>query len=299
MRIGLALGSGGLRGAAHIGVLSELDRAGINIDMIAGTSAGSVIAVMYARGMTAEQIEERALTLAARDIIDPTGSTLMYLIAPTFLFFLGWRRLLPKGILRGTKLEAFIRRELGEIKMSDLKIPCAVVSVDIHTGDKIVFTSEASRVKAGKQTCYFDEHVADAVRASCSIPGVFVWKEWRGRCLVDGAIREPVPARVLKEMGCDYVIAVDLGYTGQADEKVDGLPSVVAQALDVLGEEVSDYVLANYADIVIKPRLYNVALTDTSRIPECIDAGRRSAQEMIPAIRRALRRRVISRIALL
>ncbi|MCR4424634.1 MAG: patatin-like phospholipase family protein, partial [Firmicutes bacterium] len=168
---------------------------------------------------------------------------------------------------------------------------------DLHTGDKIVFTSEVRAARAVKQTIFADAPVSEAVRASCSIPGVFLWKEWNGRYLVDGAVREPVPAKVLREMGCGYVIAVDLGYTGQADAKVTDLPSVVSQALDVLGEEVSDYVLINYADVVIKPRLYNVALTDTSRIPECIETGRKAARLALPGILRALRRKRPRRIA--
>jgi len=90
---------------------------------------------------------------------------------------------------------------------------------------------------------------------------------------------------------------VDLGYTGQADSKVGDLPSIITQSLDILGEEVSDYVLFHYADVVVKPRLYNVALTDVARIPECIEAGRRAAVEALPAIRRGIRRRRIRGLA--
>ncbi|MFY9135129.1 MAG: patatin-like phospholipase family protein [Bacillota bacterium] len=297
MRIGLALGSGGLRGAAHIGVIDELERAGICPHMVAGTSSGSLIAAMCGAGMSVAEMEEIALGVQARDIIDSPGTTLFYLAVPLALLFCGQKSRLPKGMLRGARLESFLKANFGDMKMTDLKMPCAVVSVDLHSGEKIVFTSEAVRSECFKGTVYVDGHVADAVRASCSIPGVFFWKEWDGRYLVDGGVREPVPARVLKELGCDYVIAVDLGYTGQADSKVGDLPSIITQSLDILGEEVSDYVLFHYADVVVKPRLYNVALTDVARIPECIEAGRRAAVEALPAIRRGIRRRRIRGLA--
>lgn len=297
MKIGLALGSGGLRGAAHIGAIDELDKTGIHIHMVAGTSSGSIIAAMLGAGMSAAQMEEVALSIRASDIIDPFGTTLFHIVVPLIFPFCAGRARLPRGILRGGRLESFLREKFGDTKMSDLKMPCAVVSVDVHTGEKIVFTSESIRSERFKGTVFLDGHVADAVRASCSIPGVFVWKEWGGRYLVDGAVREPVPAKVLKELGCDYVIAVDLGYTGQADASVGDLPSIIAQSLDILGEEVSDYVLSYYADSVIKPRLYNVALTDVAKIPECIEAGRRAVIEALPGIRRSIRRKRIRSIA--
>ncbi len=298
MKIGLALGSGGLRGAAHIGVIDELEKAGVRADMVAGTSSGSLIAAMYASGMTPSEMEEMSRAVTARDILDPVGAIAFFLIAPAVLLMLGARPPLPKGILRGGRFEHFLRSRFGKMRMSDLKMPCSVVSVDIHTGEKIVFTSEApARAAIFKETLYYNAPVVDAVRASCSIPGVFEWKAWEGRYLVDGAVREPVPARILKEQGCDYVIAVDLGYTGQADAKVRELPSIIAQSLDILGEEVSDYVLYYYANTVIKPRLYNVALSDTARIPECIEEGRSAARKALPDLRRSIRRRIMKRLA--
>jgi len=298
VKIGLALGSGGLRGAAHIGVIDELEKAGVHPDMVAGTSSGSLIAAMYASGMTPSEMADAALGITAKDILDPIGYTALFLVAPAFLLLLGAKSYLPKGILRGRRFERLLASYFGKMSMSDMKMPCSAVSVDIHTGEKIVFTSESpARAAVFKETLYFDAPIVDAVRASCSIPGVFEWKAWEGRYLVDGAVREPVPARILKEQGCDYVIAVDLGYTGQADAQVRELPSIITQSLDILGEEVSDYVLYYYANTIIRPRLYNVALTDTSRIPECIEEGRNAARQALPDLRRSIRRRVMKRLA--
>ncbi|MCR4424635.1 MAG: patatin-like phospholipase family protein, partial [Firmicutes bacterium] len=128
MRTGLALGSGGLRGAAHIGVLDELERAGVHIDMVAGTSAGSVVAAAYASGMSPKEMEERALAVSAKDVIDPIILSLLCLAAPAFLLLLGSKQCLPKGILKGRKLEDYIRHLVGPIRMSDLERPCAIVS---------------------------------------------------------------------------------------------------------------------------------------------------------------------------
>lgn len=297
MKIGLALGSGGLRGVAHIGVISELERAGIKPDMVAGSSAGSIIAGLYASGMTPDEIQQVALNLRPRDFVDPIGCTALLLFAPLFMLMFGLRRHLPVGILKGDRLEKLMCRLLGDRRMSDLPLPCAIVSVDICTGEKIVFSSHPVQASRFKETLYFDERVSEAVRASCSIPGVFVWKQWQGRKLVDGAVREPVPARVLVESGCDFVIAVDLGYTGQADNEIKELPAIISQSLDVLGEEVSDYVLYYYADAVINPRLFNVSLTDTARIADCIEEGRRAAREAIPEIKRTIRRKRVRRFA--
>lgn len=291
MRIGLALGSGGLRGAAHIGILEVLGRERIPIHAIAGTSAGSIISVMYASGMSPEEMSGRAVAIRSRDVLDPASSTALGLVAPFFLMLLGCKTHLPKGVLKGEKLEQYVESLIGSKMMSELNLPCAAVSVDIHTGDKVVFGPSPLTICRTKRTVFYDALVKDAVRASCAIPGVFAWKEWNGRYLVDGAVREPVPAKVLREMGCDYVIAVDLGFTGQAEKPAVDILSIVNQALDILGEETSDYVLKNNADIVIKPKLYSIPLTAFDRIPECIDAGRKAARAMMPAMWMSLSRR--------
>jgi len=295
MRIGLALGSGGLRGAAHVGVISEFERAGIRPHMVAGSSAGSIVAAMHALGMTAAEMERIALSLKVRDLVDPVYSALFILALPVFLLLVGLRGRLPRGLLRGQSFERLLHQVFGDTLMSELPLDCAVTTVDITTGDKVVFTSVPVAASRFKQTVYRDGRVVDAVRASCSIPGVFVWKEWQGRKLVDGAVREPVPARVLAESGCDFVIAVDLGFGSDADGNITDLSEVVSQSLDVLGEEVSDYVLHQYADVVVAPRVGSASLTQVHRIPEFIEAGRQAARAAVPDIRKALSRKRLRR----
>lgn len=291
MRVGVALGSGGLRGAAHIGVLMELERAGIRPDMVAGSSAGSIVATMYASGLTVREMEKIALGVNARDMVDPVYSSLALLALPLFLLLFGPRNRLPKGLIRGVKLESLLEKVFGNAFMTDLPMDCAVVSVDAANGDKVVFTSIPVTATKFKRTVYCNARVVDAVRASCSIPGVFAWKEWQGRQLVDGAVREPVPARVLSDAGCDYIIAVDLGFTRDEPPETMDLPTVVTQSLDILGEEVSNYVLQEYAHAVITPRVEGAVLTNVHRIPEYIEEGRRAARIAIPDIQMGLRRK--------
>jgi len=264
--IGLALGSAGSGVRRTLGLSMSLTKTGIHIQMVCGSS-GSIIAAMLGAGMSAaedgrscpEHKDERyQLTLSALRcfILWRLLSSLSALGEPGF----------PRGILRGARLESFLREKFGDMKMSDLKMPCAVVSGGCaHRREDRVHIGIRKEVRDSRGQFFSMVTLADAVRASCSIPGVFVWKEWDGRYLVDGAVRERCRQKFLKELGCDYVIAVDLGYTGQADASVGDLPSIIAQSLDILGEEVSDYVLSYYADSVIKPRLYNVALTDVQR----------------------------------
>lgn len=291
MRVGLALGSGGLRGAAHIGVLMELERAGIHPDMVAGSSAGSIVATMYAAGLTVSEMEKIALGVTVRDIIDPAYSSLGLLALPLAVLLFGMRGRLPRGLIRGVKLEGLLRQVFGDVLMTELPMDCAVVSVDAANGDKVVFTTVPVRASRFKQTVYCDGKVVDAVRASCAIPGVFAWKDWQGRRLVDGAVREPVPARVLSEAQCDCIIAVDLGFTKEQAPDAMDLTTVIAQSLDILGEEVSDYVLHEYAHVVISPKVEGAIVTGFHRIPEYIEEGRRATRAAIPEIERALRRR--------
>lgn len=288
MKIGLALGSGGLRGAAHIGVLQVLEKAGIKPDMIAGASAGSVVAAFYANGMTPDQLEKMALSLRKDDIIDPVPSTAFGLIGPAMRMLLGLGRNLPSGIMKGQRFESFLARKMGNTRMSDLKIPCYLVSVDVNSGHKIVFYSHKNRDFKG--TYCYDACVKDAVRASCSIPGVFAWKQWQGRCLIDGAIREPVPARTLKEMGADYVIAVDLGHTGSCNRRADDIIGSLSQSIEIMGEEVTQYLVQSYADVVINPGIFSVPLSATNQIPRCIEHGRRAAKEALASITSGIRR---------
>lgn len=177
-KIGLALGSGGARGSAHTGVLKVLEAEGIPISVVAGSSIGSLIGAALAVGISTEQVEEEWLATGARRVFRS--------FLPTF----------PRaGLSSGNELKKYLTQLLGDVHIEDLNIPYAAVACDIDTGESVVLT-EGSLV--------------DAVRASTAIPGIFHPVRLGNRLLVDGGLVEPVPIHVCRELGADFVIAVDI-----------------------------------------------------------------------------------------
>lgn len=177
-KIGLALGAGAARGLAHIGVLKALDREGIRIDSIAGTSIGAVIGAIYSSGIGPDEIEEIALNM------DKTKT--LTLFAPTIPY---------SGLIDGSRITRFIESIIGRQNISDLNIPFAAVATDVMTGEEIVLTKGS---------------LLDALRASASIPGMFTPAKHGERFLVDGGLVNPVPVSVAIGMGADIVIAVNV-----------------------------------------------------------------------------------------
>lgn len=174
-RIGLALSGGGARGIAHVGVLSVLVEAGIIPDFVAGTSAGCVAGAFFCRGWSPEQM--------------------LRLLRGLKLLDLGRPSLRRPGLLDGTRFEALFCQLVGQLTFADLSIPLAAVAADLLTGERVVIESGP---------------LAPAVRASCSVPGIFTPVERGGRLLVDGGLVDHIPITVVREMGADYVIAVDV-----------------------------------------------------------------------------------------
>jgi NTE family protein len=176
-KIGLALGSGSARGWAHIGVIRALSETGIKIDYIAGTSIGSVVGSVFAAG-NINALEEVAVQLDWKQI--------------AYLFDV----VLPKsGLIDGKKVAGFVQNHLGKTNIEELPIPFCAVSTDLNTGDEVVIG---------------EGDIIEAVRASISIPGIFTPVRNNGSILVDGGLVNPVPVSVVREMGADFVIAVDL-----------------------------------------------------------------------------------------
>lgn len=184
-KIGLALGSGSARGWAHIGVVQALSEAGIHIDYITGTSIGSVVGAVYASG-NINTLQEVVLQLDWKQI--------------AYFFDV----VLPKsGLIDGKKLSAFVRSHVNRINIEDLPIPFCTVSTDLTTGEEVIIQSG---------------DIIDAVRASISVPGIFTPVKKNGAFLVDGGLVNPVPVSVTRQMGADFVIAVDLNH-GIANDK--------------------------------------------------------------------------------
>jgi NTE family protein len=265
--IGLALSGGAARGLAHIGVLRVLREEGIPIDMVAGTSAGAVMGAVYASGQDVERMVEHAL--------DAGWKRLAPLIDPSF----------PKtGFIKGRKITRLLSSYVGgNIKFSDLKIPFACVATDIDTGEEVV-------IKSGL--------VLEALRATISIPGIFTVVKREGRHLVDGGLTTPVPVHVVRKMGADFIIAVNVNpdvsaRMGKATQervrahKAPNIFQVMMQSIYITTYTAARSSLAD-ADIVIEPDLTNIGAGDFHKAQELINRGKKAAREIIPEIKRRL-----------
>jgi len=267
-KIGLALGGGAARGLAHVGVLEVLHRAGVAVDMVAGTSAGALIGALYAAGMSPARIKK-----LVREELDWLG--LASLIDIT---------LSKTGFIKGRKLLKALRDVFGgEPDFSALKLPFACVAVDLNTAEEIVI-SEGS--------------VLEAVRASISIPGIFmpVWRD--KRCLVDGVLMNPVPVDVTRRMGADFVIAVNVlppfgGATGAGEDTsappvADNILSILLQSAHVMALPRLEKSLAA-ADMVIQPEVGYLRAEEFHRVREFIIQGEMAAEQALPALKKKLR----------
>ena len=270
-KVGLALSGGGARGLAHIGVLKVLEREGIPVHFLAGTSAGGLIGAAYAAGLSPRDLEEEALRLSN----------------PRYLIGFLDRGLSRRGLLAGQKVMAYLAGLIGEVTFDQLRIPLAVVAVDLNKGDKVV-------LKEGP--------VLEAVRATIALPGLFTPVERGDQLLVDGGLLDNLPADVVRQMGADVVIAVDVA----TDEKAvayfaEGLhrrrfvPEGLVEMMEVLWRSVAVMMWeANRRsleearpDVLIRPPIPMgvTVLTGLTRAPEIIAAGERAAQEALPRIR--------------
>ncbi len=262
-KVGLALGSGAARGLAHIGVLEVFQREGIPIDMIAGTSMGAIIGAAYLQRSDIKLLKNMAMDIRRHRLDLLTSLTI------------------PRtGVLSPKRIENWLRNNIGEINIEDLKIPFACVAVDIDNGEEVV-------IKEGP--------VWEVVRASASIPVLFALKPYRDRYLVDGTIRNAVPVNVVREMGADFVIAVNVLHNAVdiMDHKLlkkvkkPNIITVALKAMYIFGYQSIESSVSG-ADIVIEPELTRVAYTDFHKAEQCIEAGKTAAQKALPRIRECL-----------
>lgn len=261
-KVGLALSGGAARGLAHIGVLDVLENEGIRIDMIAGTSIGALAGALYAQGKGAALIKNVAINL--------TRKRLVSLLDISFS---------KSGVVQGNRLRKMLRSIFdGEPNFADLKIPFACVATDIYTGEEVVI-NEGS--------------VLEGVRASISTPALFTVVKWHGRYLVDGGLANPVPVSVLKKMGADFIIAVNVSpdvktRTTAADEvKEPNMINVLLQSLFIATYTLVKTSLKG-ADILIEPQVAEIANVDFHRAEELIARGRQAALAAVDEIKRQL-----------
>ncbi len=235
--------------------------------MIAGTSSGAVMGAVYASGQDTDKMIENAL--------DAGWKRMAPLIDPSF----------PKtGFIKGKKIKNLLAGYIGgNIRFSDLKIPFACVATDIYSGEEVVINSGS---------------VLEALRASISIPGIFTVVKREGRYLVDGGLTTPVPVNVVKQMGADFIIAVNvnpdvsnrMGKGSQERAKANKEPNIFQVMMQSI--YITTYSLARTslgdADIIIEPDLANIGAGDFNKAGELITRGQQAAQKAIPEIKRKL-----------
>ncbi|MCZ6895683.1 MAG: patatin-like phospholipase family protein [Gammaproteobacteria bacterium] len=285
-RIGLALSGGGARGAAHIGVLKILERERIPIDYIAGTSMGSIVGGMYASGMSLEDIESQLVAVDWDDVfedkIDREDRSFrrktddrLWLIDNKPGFNDGEINL-PPGLVQGQKINkllAALTLPVADIDdFDDLAIPYRAVAADIQTGEKVVLSSG---------------NLPKAIRASMSIPAIIAPVPWGDRMLVDGGIAGNLPIEVVREMGADIIIAVDISTPLRADDVADSLLSIAEQLSGFLTRrnvQTSVTTLTDQ-DILITPDLGDIGAGDFDRIAEAVPTGFVAAEAALARIR--------------
>jgi NTE family protein len=250
-RIGLALGSGGARGFAHLGVLKVLVEENIPIDYIAGSSMGALIGTFYGVGHSIESMYKLSTAFKRKYFLDFT---------------------VPKmGFISGKRLKEFIHLFSHQKRLEDLHPPVAVVATDLMRAEKIVFTQGS---------------IADAVRASISIPGIFVPEKINGRLLVDGGVIDRVPVSVVREMGANIVIGVDVAHVKQ-NEEITNIYDVIMQSIDIMQMElVESREIAS--DVMIRPRVEQFSSRAFKNTEEIIAIGEEETRRMISTIRQVI-----------
>ena len=247
-RIGLALGGGAARGFAHIGVIQVLEEAGIQVDMVAGTSAGSLIAAIYASGRSGAEMGSLAQTMDESAITDWS--------------FPG------RGLIRGEALARYVREQTGGKSIEQMKLPLGIVATDLDSGAAILF----QRGDTGM-----------AVRASSAVPAVFQPVKIGTREYVDGGLVSPVPVRFARQMGAELVLAVDISSPPDGNATSDPF-KILLQTFAIMGRSINVLELRD-ADIVIRPSLHGVASADFGARLKAVASGREAALKLLPDLR--------------
>lgn len=249
--VSLALGGGGARGLAHIGVLKVLEENHVPVACLAGTSIGSIIAGAYASGRPIEEMAEVARRVRWRDFGQWTLSRM--------------------GLASNQRLEAFVRRVFRAVRFEDLKIPLAVVATDLLHGRPVVFTSG---------------ELGLAVRASCAYPGLFLPVAYDGGWLVDGGLVSEVPTQAAKALGADLVIGVQLDNLHPGLEP-KSMVDVLGRAFSI-AQQTAEPVWREYADLVVQPGVAEFRWDEFERADELIAAGEAAMRAVLPRLQERL-----------
>jgi NTE family protein len=252
-KVGLALGGGAARGFAHVGVIQVLEEAGVRPDLVVGTSAGSLVAALYASGRNGQQLQQVAEAMEEAAFADWT--------LPIF----------SRGMLRGEALARYVNIQVGNKLIEQMPLALGVVATDLNSGSGVLF----QRGDTGS-----------AVRASSAVPALFMPVKIGGHEYVDGGLVSPVPVRYARQMGADVVIAVDISSAPEGNPAGDSV-QILLQTFAIMGKSINGYELRD-ADIVVRPALVGVGSADFTAKRRAIDAGRAAMQRMLPTLKAAM-----------
>lgn len=249
-KIAIAFGGGAAKGFAHIGVIKVLEQNGIKPDIITGTSAGSVIGSLYASGLSPIDIQQKAMNLSQDQLADYTFSNV--------------------GIVKGEALQDFINKEVKGRTIEKLSIPFGAVATNKESGEVAVFRSG---------------NTGQAVRASASIPNVFLPVRIGKNTYVDGGLVQPVPVEAAKEMGADIVIAIDISAKPTSGTK--GFWATIDQSVSIMNQVALNKQL-KMADVIIRPNINNISSLSFEQRHQAIFEGEKAALVAIPLIKKAI-----------
>lgn len=249
-RLGLALGGGAARGFAHVGVIQVLEQNGIRPDLVAGTSAGSLVAALYASGMNGAELERAALSMEEATLTDWT---------------------LPingRGVLKGDALARYVRQAVNGRLIEQMALPLGILATDLGSGQGTLFRRGDAAL---------------AVRASSAVPGVFTPVAIAGREFVDGGLVAPVPVSQARAMGAEVVLAVDISADPEGNN-ANGMLQVLLQTTAIMGQSINRHELKG-ADVVLRPALSGVGSADFSARQRSIAAGRAAMLAALPRLK--------------
>jgi NTE family protein len=247
------LGGGAARGFAHVGVIQVLEEAGIRPSLVAGTSAGSLVAAIYASGKTGAQLQQVAETMEEAAIAD-------------------WSlQIFSRGALRGEALARYVNSQVNSRLIENMPMPLAIVATDLNTGMEAIF----QRGDTGT-----------AVRASSAVPAVFQPVKISGREYVDGGLVSPVPVRAAHKMGAELVIAVDISSPPEGN-LTGGTLEILLQTFSIMGKSINAFELRE-ADVVVRPVLNGISSADFGARKRSIEAGRQAMLLALPQLRAAI-----------
>jgi NTE family protein len=258
------LGGGGIKGLAHLGVLTALEEAGVRPVEIVGSSIGALIGASWCAGVSVKELQSVAVGIRRRDVLRMASTEMAF------------KRMQTPSLYRREPLERLARGLLGDITFDDLKVPLIVNTVDLNSGQQVLWGTPG----------FTNVHIADAVYASCALPGFLPPQEINGRYFVDGAVVENLPIGIAATRGRDFVMAVDVGSNTVAPAEIhsEGIAAVYSRVIEITIQTMRDQSLQNWSRpplVLLEPPVEHLGMFAFRHAREFIDAGYRSAKSIL------------------